>query len=226
MLLVALRCACPEHSPRTMHAALKCVPQAACAPHITYVMYLTVLNRCVLPSLPAAMRQHSASVALWGTSAVRMAWGSIQEASALYSLMQLFPDSLMEEAGLFQLGGRSAAPTGSSGSSGQASSSIGSSLGSAQAAPSAAGTRGGSSPAPAEVPLPVQLLQLKKPARPAAAAAAAAADHPEAASSWLLEALGLPLPALGASPDGLILHTVRLPLWEVQMALQRATNCR
>jgi hypothetical protein len=169
------------------------------------------------------MRQHSASVALWGTSAVRMAWGSIQEASALYCLMQLFPDSLMEEAGLFQLGGRCAGHTsGNPVSADASSSSAASNPGSAQG--SAAGTGGGSSPAPAEVPLPVQLLQLKRPARPAAATAAA--DQPDTASSWLLEALGLPLPALGASPDGLIHHTVRLPLWEVQMALQRATNCR
>ncbi len=45
----------------------------------------------------AAARQHSERVAAGGDMHVKMSWGKTQEAAALYCVMQLFPDSLLEE---------------------------------------------------------------------------------------------------------------------------------
>jgi hypothetical protein len=47
--------------------------------------------------LAAAARQHSERAAAGGDMHVKMSWGKTQEAAALYCVMQLFPDSLLEE---------------------------------------------------------------------------------------------------------------------------------
>jgi hypothetical protein len=59
------------------------------------------------PRLPgtaasAAHKAYCQQVALAGNTAVRLAWGRTQEASALYSVMQLFPASLLEEVGCWR----------------------------------------------------------------------------------------------------------------------------
>ncbi|KAL0020874.1 hypothetical protein WJX77_004542 [Trebouxia sp. C0004] len=47
-----------------------------------------------------ARRKRCTGVATRGDGGIRMAWGSTQEASALFSVMHLFPDSQLEEVGL------------------------------------------------------------------------------------------------------------------------------
>ncbi|KAA6424952.1 MAG: hypothetical protein FRX49_05126 [Trebouxia sp. A1-2] len=47
-----------------------------------------------------ARRKRCTGVATRGEGGIRMAWGSTQEASALFSVMHLFPDSQLEEVGL------------------------------------------------------------------------------------------------------------------------------
>jgi hypothetical protein len=52
----------------------------------------------LLSAVPsAAAQQHSERAAAGGDMSVKMRWGKTQEASALYCVMNLFPDALLEE---------------------------------------------------------------------------------------------------------------------------------
>jgi hypothetical protein len=61
------------------------------------ISYLTTHTRPVR----ADRRAISEQAALGGTLPVRLAWGRVQEAAALHSLARLFPDSVVEEVGMF-----------------------------------------------------------------------------------------------------------------------------
>jgi hypothetical protein len=47
--------------------------------------------------LRAAARLHSERAAAGGDMSVKMSWGKTQEAAALMCVMNIFPDSLLEE---------------------------------------------------------------------------------------------------------------------------------
>ena len=83
---------------RPLHALAVCAT-AACKPqvqlHVSIVLCMTSCVHFHVPINLIAVRVRCA-----GEGGIRMAWGSAQEASALFSLMHLYPSSQLEEVGL------------------------------------------------------------------------------------------------------------------------------